>query len=269
MRNIRLTIAYDGTGYAGWQVQPGVATVQGVIESALHELTGETIRVHGSGRTDAGVHALGQVAHFQTAATIPPERFAAALTGLLPGDIAVRSSCEVPVDFHARYSAKRKSYRYVIHQTRDRHPWLDRYTWRLEGPLDVDAMRKASVCLVGTHDFSAFESKSQPDENSVRIVTDVVLRGRRGWDPWSPGEPALRPQDESRDFLVIQIEANGFLYNMVRAIVGTLVKVGRGDWPAERVAQVLKSRDRAQAGETAPPQGLYLLGVNYEDEIAG
>ncbi|MBX3439055.1 MAG: tRNA pseudouridine(38-40) synthase TruA [Planctomycetaceae bacterium] len=254
-RTIRLTIAYQGTRYAGWQWQPDQQSVQGVLERAVRELTGETVRVHGAGRTDARVHALGQVAHFQTDSTIPGVRFADALNSVLPRDIVICESREAPDHFHARYSATRKQYRYLIDVSSRRLPWLQDLVWHLPGSFDVAAMHAAGQCLIGRHDFSSFESKSQPDEDSVRTVFHFSVEQRTQAGPWT----------NNSELVAIDIAADGFLYHMVRSIVGTLVKVAHGRWKADDVRRVLHCRDRSQAGPTAPPQGLYLVCVNYDE----
>ncbi len=254
VRSVRLTIAYEGTNYCGWQVQPDQPSVQGTIEQAIETLTGEAVRIHGAGRTDAGVHAIGQVAHFRTDATIPPTRFAPALNGVLPRDIVIRDSAEVAADFHARYSAVRKQYRYLIDVTPQSLPWLRHLVWRLPGEFDVAAFRDAGRCLLGEHDFSSFESKSDPNDNSVRTVSELSVERLTDGLPW-PGACEL---------IAVEITADGFLYNMVRSIVGTLVKVAHGQWTAADVSRVLKSGDRSQAGPTAPPQGLSLVRVDYD-----
>jgi tRNA pseudouridine38-40 synthase len=272
VRNIRLTIAYDGTAYSGWQVQPDAPSVQGTIESAIQQLTGAEIRVHGSGRTDAGVHALGQVAHFHTEATIPPERWRHALNGALPPDIVIARSEEVPVEFHARYSAKRKTYQYLIHRVVAPFPlpWLCSHTWQIVvdadpsaggnlWELDLKEMRRAARCLVGRHDFSSFESKSSPDESSVRTIFDLSVNHLPRWQPWSPQALSHFPAEA----VSVSITADGFLYNMVRSIVGTLVEVGQGRRSRTDMQRILEARDRSQAGPTAPPQGLYLMSVDY------
>ncbi len=253
MRNIRLTIAYEGTNYAGWQVQPNRPSIQGTIEAALKSLTGEAIRIHGAGRTDAGVHAAGQVANFTIASSIPPDRFAAALNSELPHDITLRDSSEVPDDFHARYSAVRKQYRYLIDTADMTPPWLRGLVWRVPGRFDEDALAAAAPRLIGTHDFSAFESKSSPDEDSCRTVFDInVTRS-----------PTALGWQSDHQLLSIAMTADGFLYNMVRAIVGTLVQVAQGRGTADDVTRILNSQDRSQAGATAPPQGLSLMWVDY------
>ncbi|MFQ5733899.1 MAG: tRNA pseudouridine(38-40) synthase TruA [Planctomycetaceae bacterium] len=291
MRNIRLTLAYDGTNYVGWQVQPNGPTVQAELETAIRKLTGETLRVTASGRTDSGVHALGQVANFHTACSIPAEKFCPALEGLLPRDIAVRHADEVPADFHATYSARRKRYRYVILNHRRPYPFLRNYVLRVAQPLDVDAMQAAAEELIGTHDFRSFESQFGTCAGSERTVMEAAWGRAAEWPLWDvrkprrlPGETAatqptadggrsFKPEPEvlagSRtggDFLSFDIVADGFLYNMVRSIVGTLLNVGRGRWTPRDVRHILEKRDRADAGETAPAHGLYLVSVDYDDE---
>jgi tRNA pseudouridine38-40 synthase len=287
MANIRLTLAYDGTDYAGWQVQPDARTVQGELERAILKLTGESVRVLSSGRTDAGVHALGQVANFQTSSSIPADKWRAALQGQLPPDIVVRESAAAPPDFHATYSATSKRYRYVIRNALVEDPFLRRYAWRINADLDVDAIAAAARSLLGTHDFRCFETEFPNKATSVRTVFDVDVRRTSGWNVWSPApiaesappasggrqpaETALNPAGAvpSSEFLGFEIEADGFLYNMVRAIVGTLVNIGRGKWPVTALEQAIVSQDRSHAGETAPPQGLYLVLVRYPESSPG
>jgi tRNA pseudouridine38-40 synthase len=263
MRNIRLTLAYDGTNYVGWQVQPKGMSVQEAVETAIRRLTGEAVRVLSAGRTDSGVHALAQVANFHTESTIPIDQFRPALENFLPDDIAVRSADEVPADFHATYWAVRKRYRYVILNRRDRHPLLRNSVLRYSPPLDVAAMQAAAERLIGTHDFRSFESEFGTRASSVRTVMEAGFRRCAEWPVWSTstGEQG----DEPPQFLCFDIVADGFLYNMVRAIVGTLLHVGRGRWTADDVQRILESRDRAQAGETAPACGLYLVHVEYDE----
>ena len=269
MRNIRLTLAYDGTNYVGWQVQPNGSSVQAAVESAVHELTGETVRLTAAGRTDAGVHALGQAANFRTDSAIPIENFRGGLQTFLPADIIVRDVRPAHPDFHATYDAVEKRYRYVIHNHPIRSPFFNRYTWSLSGTLDDAAMQQAAAELIGRHDFRSFESHFPNKATSVRTVTDAVVGRLPGWSVWSPASlfsPAehlatgnLLPDE----FICFEIVADGFLYNMVRAIVGTLVKVGRGQWTADDVRRIIAGRDRSLAGETAPARGLSLVQVDY------
>lgn len=235
---------YDGTNYAGWQVQPGQDTIQGCLEVALRTITGEDVRVIGSGRTDAGVHALGQVAHFKTRSQMTVEEFRRALNGLLPRDIAVREVFEEAEDFHARHSAKRKLYRYVVFQGKVRSAFGHRYGWDVGYSLDVATMRRAASHLVGTHDFSAFRASSCAAKSPTRTVHRLEIF------------------EQDRDIIFLA-EADGFLQHMVRTIVGTLVDVGRGGLKPDVVKALLESRERSQAGPTAPPQGLFLLEVTY------
>lgn len=269
-RKIRLTLAYDGSSFSGWQVQPGARTVQQELERAIQALTSEPVRVMCAGRTDAGVHALGQVASFESRSTIPAEKFAAALQPRLPGDIVVLRSDQVADDFHATYSAVSKRYRYVIRCANVEDPFLARFAWRMNVPLDVEAMQTAARSLLGRHDFRSFESQWPNKATSVRTVLDAEWRRCCRWPAWS-----VAPIDADRDgdthppeFLCFEIEADGFLYNMVRAIVGTLVDVGRGRWPVDAIEDIIASQDRSRAGETAPACGLYLVQVNYPDSTA-
>jgi tRNA pseudouridine38-40 synthase len=292
MRTIRLTLAYDGTNYVGWQVQPNGPSVQSAVEQALLKLTGDNVRVLAAGRTDSGVHALGQVVSFRTTATLSAEAFQHGLQHFLPDDIVVREAAEAADDFHATYSAKRKRYRYVIHNSRVPDPFVRRYAWRIGTPLAAEAMDAAAGVLVGTHDFRCFESQFPNKATSVRTVFEASVQRVPGWATWRlvsvidslresssspdhslressaarrgslPESTPARP-DDARDFVCFEIAADGFLYNMVRAITGTLVKVGLGAWTVDDVRKIVASQDRARAGETAPPVGLFLVSVEY------
>ncbi len=266
-RNIRLTLAYDGTRYAGWQVQRDRPSVQSTIEDAIAALTGERVSLLSAGRTDAGVHALGQVASFITASTIPPENWGSALQSKLPPDIVIRDAAEAPVGFHATYSAKNKRYRYVILDSRMEDPFLRPFVWRVKSQLNVAAMQLAADSLIGTHDFRSFESHWPNTGTSVRTVHEARFTRTSGWSVWcqtpvmeNTGVP--RNQDGG-EFVLFEIVGDGFLYNMVRAIVGTLVQVGRGAWSVADFGAAFQALDRGTAGETAPAHGLYLVSVAY------
>ena len=269
MRNIRLTLSYDGSDYVGWQKQPNGRSVQSTVESAIERLTGETASVLAAGRTDAGVHALGQVANFRTECNLPCDNIRTGLQHFVPPDIAIREAVEVPLEFHATYSAKQKRYRYVILNDYVEQPFLRRYVWNRTCGIDACGMHEAGQVLVGKHDFRSFESHFPNKATSVRTVTELTVRRCDVWPVWNPINPPSSSgtvEDDRGDFVVLDIVADGFLYNMVRSIVGTLVKVGRGAWTAGGVRQVLEAQDRAQAGETAPAQGLYLVSVDYEQD---
>lgn len=268
MRTICLTLMYDGTSYSGWQVQPDRPSIQQAVERAIWELTGESVKVAASGRTDAGVHALGQLASFHTHLAIPVEAYRRGLVTHLPGDIVVREACEQPPGFHARFDAVRKTYRYVIHNARVPSPWLRNHVWWYRGPLDRAAMRAATEPLIGTHDFRCFETQWPNRSSSVRTVYSARWTTWETWPPWA--EPSVPTADlevrESAEspFLCFEITADGFLYNMVRAIVGTLVHVGRGRWNVADLERIVRDGDRRHAGDTAPAQGLYLLQVEVD-----
>jgi tRNA pseudouridine38-40 synthase len=245
MRTIKLIIEYDGSNYLGWQVQPNGQTIQGVIQDRLKRLTGESSPLVGSGRTDAGVHALGQVAHFKTESRMDANTFQRALNSLLPEDIVIRRAEEVDAEFHARRSARSKVYKYRI-LNRVTPPAIDRqYVWHVPQKLNLDEMKKATHGLVGEHDFSAFRSVGSSARSSVRNI----LRA-----DWKRGKGGL---------LRLEIEATGFLKQMVRAIVGTLVEVGRGKISVQKFREILESKDRKKAGPTAPARGLFLKEVKY------
>ena len=249
MRFLKLTLCYDGTNYAGWQVQKGASTIQAELERAWHKVTSETIRVTASGRTDAGVHALAQVVSLQTESALAGDVLQRALSANLPEDIAVLAVDDAPDGFHAIRDAVRKRYRYQIHNALTPDVLQRHVTWHVPKPLDVEAMQRAGGALLGTHDFSSFETSGAERATSVRTVTDLSV---------------ARGSVERKHRITIEVEADGFLYNMVRTIVGTLVEVGRGvadeSWPAD----VLRAHDRRKAGPTAPPQGLILVNVDYE-----
>lgn len=246
MRNIKMVIAYDGTAYCGWQRQAGDVTIQQVIEEALRRMTREEgLFIIGSGRTDAGVHALAQVANFRTAARIPAEAFLRGLNSILPDDIAVLEAVEAPDSFHARYDAKSKVYCYQIWNGTVRAPLLRNFAWFVRSSLALDRMAEALAQLQGQHDFSSFCAAGDASANHRRTVLAARLEERR------PG------------LVRISIEADGFLRHMVRNIVGTLVEVGQGKRKAVDMPDLIACRDRTRAGATAPPQGLFLERVIY------
>lgn len=244
MRNIKLTISYDGSDFNGWQTQPGFRTVQETLEQAIQKLTGTKAHVNASGRTDSGVHAVGQVANFLTPSALPAEVFVRALNANLPDDVVIRTAEEVPQAFDANRDAVRKLYRYVIHDAATPDPFLRKYCCHVKRRLDAAAMARAAVPLRGRHDFHSFETEWPNRASSVRTITHLAV-------------------NRCGDFIWIDVEADGFLYNMVRAIAGTLMNVGRGYWPESQVVTILQAEDRAHAGPTAPAQGLFLMRVTY------
>jgi tRNA pseudouridine38-40 synthase len=247
-RWLKLTVAYDGTAYAGWQIQPAEPTVQGVLEAAWREITQETVRLTAAGRTDAGVHALGQVAGLSTESRLSNSELQRGLNAVLPEDVAVVHLEDAREGFHATHDAQTKTYRYQIHNGRTPAVFDRHYAWHYPQPLDAAAMHRSGQALVGRHDFSSFESAGSERPDSVRTITALTV---------------TRGAGDRTDRVTIEVTGDGFLYNMVRAIVGTLVEVGKGthdvSWPAE----VLAARDRRQAGQTVPPHGLFLVRVEY------
>ncbi|MGQ9503780.1 MAG: tRNA pseudouridine(38-40) synthase TruA [Thermogutta sp.] len=250
MRCIRLTLAYDGTNYLGWQRQANGRTVQGGIEDAIERITGTRSRVVASGRTDAGVHALGQVAAFRTESALSADAMLKALNAVLPRDIAVLAADDVPLTFHPIRDARSKRYRYLIDDGAVRPVLWRHFVWHYPRRLDVKQMQQAAKKLIGKHDFAAFETSGARRKTTVRSIYKLTVQ-RMGHSL-----PSL---------IVLDIEADGFLYNMVRNIVGSLVEIGRGARPPEWIEEVLLSRDRRRAGPTAPPQGLFLVSVSYDN----
>jgi tRNA pseudouridine38-40 synthase len=270
VRNIRLTISYDGSAYVGWQVQPNGPSVQAAVEAAILKLTGESLRIFSAGRTDSGVHAIGQVANFQTTTTIPCDQIQRGLQNFLPEDIVVRDARDVPLDFHATHSTVKKRYRYVIRNSREKSPFLRQYAWNVSVDLDDRAMHDAAQVIVGRHDFRCFESHFPNKASSVRTVLEATVVRDSGWPVWWHTQSLLHPPTAGDDeYICFDIVADGFLYNMVRAIVGTLVRVGRGTWSADDVRRIIEDGDRSQAGETAPACGLYLVHVDYDEADTG
>ncbi|QDT96955.1 tRNA pseudouridine(38-40) synthase TruA [Gimesia aquarii] len=266
MRNIKLTLAYDGSEFAGWQVQPNGLSVQACVETAIEKLTQQKSGVLVAGRTDAGVHALGQVANFQTESSIPCKNILSGLQRFLPDSICIRKVDEVDAEFHATYSAVQKRYRYVIHNTAIVYPFLRRYVCEFGRPLNSDGMHTAGQYLLGMHDFRCFESHFPNKATSVRTIKELTVQRTSVWPVWNEGrlQQTIDRNSTQGEFITIDIVADGFLYNMVRAIVGTLLEVGVGRWSPGDVQKILNSLDRSQAGATAPANGLYLVQVDYE-----
>ncbi len=253
MRNLKATIRYDGTDFAGWQVQPGLPTIQGALIEALERITGETIKVVGAGRTDAGVHALGQVANFKTSSNIAPSNLRRAINSMLAPRIRIDDLEEVPEKFDARRHAVSKWYRYSIHLAEFPDPLLCRYSWQIRARLDLNRMQEAAHYLVGKHDFTSFQSSAGKDRSPIRTVYSLDIST----------VPVSHPADQNESLLAVDIRADGFVYKMVRNIVGTLVEVGRKKIEPQHLSSILEARDRDQAGPAAPAQGLCLISVNY------
>jgi tRNA pseudouridine38-40 synthase len=250
MRNLKLVLAYDGSEFSGWQVQPDTATVQGALASAIDRVTGEKILPQGSGRTDAGVHALAQVATFATGSPIPAENLAKALNDILPPSIRVLQASEVPPEFHARKSARAKTYRYRMYRGAICPPFLARYVWHHPYPLYEEAMGQAARLLVGEHDFTSFAAVDPERGRGGEEISNVRRVFSSAWE---------RQGDE----LVYSVRGSGFLHHMVRNLVGTFVLVGKGTLRPDDVTSILKARSRSAAGATAPANGLYLVNVEY------
>ena len=244
MKRVKLTIAYDGTNYCGWQIQPNGITIEEVINKALNKLTGENVVVIGASRTDSGVHAMGNVAVFDTETTIPADRIAMAVNRILPEDIVVVKSEEVVSDFHPRYCNCEKTYEYHIVNTRIPIPTKRLTNYFVSYELDIDKMRESAAYLVGEHDFASFCNIKTDVDSTVRTVKELEI---------------LKNGDE----ITIRISGNGFLYNMVRIIVGTLIRVGRGFYQPEQVKEILEAKNRKAAGVTAPPHALMLMEIRY------
>lgn len=254
-KNVLIRIEYDGTNFSGWQIQPDVRTVQGEIEHVLKYIAGEDVHIHGTSRTDAGVHALGQCASFEWNSNMPVEKLAEVMNRRFgaggagrsgaPGDIRILSAEVMDEDFHARYSCRGKTYRYIIDKTGDIFRRSQSFQFPGAPDLDIDAMKDAARHIVGTHDFKCFETAGgTPRESTVRTVSSLEIT-------------------DSADSIVIEITGDGFLYNMVRIIVGTLVEAGDGRREPRSVADAIESCDRSRAGFTAPPQGLYLKEIYF------
>lgn len=247
MRRIKLTVAYDGTNYCGWQIQPNGITVEEVLNRAIQKLTGEPVAVIGASRTDSGVHALGNVAVFDTESSIPGERFSYALNQRLPRDIVVVSSEEVPLSWHPRYQDSHKTYEYRILNTKVPVPTKRLYTCHVSFDLDVERMRQGAQYLIGEHDFAAFCCIRTNAKTTVRTVEELEIR-REG------------------DEIVLRITGTGFLYNMVRIIAGVLIRVGRGFYEPEKVNALLEGKERTKEAVTAPAEGLCLIEIAYEEQ---
>lgn len=273
MRNIGLIVSYDGTNYYGFQSQPSGNTIQDKLQDAICVLSNESVRLIGSGRTDAGVHARGQVANFSSTSRIPIERWMLALNTRLPNDIVVQGMVEMPEHFHARRKAISKTYRYTINCNRNPDLFRRRYEFHHPTPLDFDAMRKGLSYLLGEHDFSAFTAPQSTKPSHVRTILDVRLDVdiERNTAHLFPDSQAALDRDQiwypgkQRGVIHLYITGSGFLYNMVRIIAGTLIQVGEGKRGASDMASILASRNRALAGPTAVPHGLTLWQVDYED----
>lgn len=264
-RVLKLTLAYDGADFAGWQRQDGLRTVQGELEQALAEIEGAAVDVAGAGRTDAGVHAAGQVASARVTGTHDAETYRRALNAKLPEDVRVLRVEDAPPGFHARFSTSLKTYRYAICNSRTPPALARRFTWHVPVPLDLDAMRRAASSVVGTHDFRAFRGRGSHVRTSVRTITASTVTER----VVAPGWPLVEgpPTDAGVRLVIYEVSGRGFVRHMVRAVAGTLVEIGRGQQPPESMAALLAGASREAAGQTAPAAGLTLVEVRYDGAV--
>lgn len=273
MKRVMLTVAYDGTAYNGWQLQPNAETIESVLNRCLSELTGETVEVIGASRTDSGVHALGNVAVFDTGSPIPANKFSYALNQRLPEDIRIRGSREVAADFHPRHLESIKTYEYRICNAEFPLPTKRLYAHFTYVPLDVGLMKKAAAYLVGEHDFKSFCSVDTQAKTTVRRIEEIRIREESvagcsaaadivGALDCAAGDDAMIHIPHERE-IVIRVRGRGFLYNMVRIIAGTLMEVGRGQIPPGQMEEILRACDRQKAGPTAPACGLTLIGYEF------
>lgn len=244
MRNIKLTIEYDGKDFNGWQKQPNKLNIQGEIERAIEEITGEKVELYGSGRTDAGVHSLGQVANFKTNSKLPIEKVAIAINSKLKKSIRIKKAEEVSENFHSRYNCHKKKYRYIINNSSQGSAIYRGLEYHVSQKLNVEKMKKAIKFFEGEHDFKAFKSSGTSSKSSVRTIYNAELK-------------------QNGERIIIELTGNGFLYNMVRIISGTLLEVGLGNIKAEDIPNIIENKDRKMAGKTLPPHGLYLVEVMY------
>lgn len=244
MRNIKLTIEYDGKDFNGWQKQPNKLNIQGEIERAIEEITGEQVDLYGSGRTDAGVHSLGQVANFKTNSKLPIEKVAIAINSKLKKSIRIKKAEEVSENFHSRYNCHKKKYRYIINNSSQGSAIYRGLEYHVSQKLNVEEMKKAIKFFEGEHDFKAFKSSGTSSKSSVRTIYNAELK-------------------QNGERIIIELTGNGFLYNMVRIISGTLLEVGLGNIKAEDIPNIIENKDRKMAGKTLPPHGLYLVEVMY------
>lgn len=262
MRTLKLTVQYDGTDLVGWQRQKAGRSVQGLLEEALTAIDGAPVMVHGAGRTDAGVHAMAQVASARVATVLEPATLVRALNAKLPRDVRVQSIADVPDDFHARFSATSKTYRYIVLEADAASPFVQRYVWRVPGRLNVEAMAEGARVLVGRHDFTAFQSAGSTVTHALRTITAArVVEWPSDGPPPAPGVGSN--QGPGTRLVVFDVTADGFLRHMVRAITGTLIEVGLGRRQPVGVRAVVDGRARATAGATAAAAGLWLVSVDY------
>jgi tRNA pseudouridine38-40 synthase len=264
MRNLKLTLSYDGSDFAGWQVQPDTATVQGTLASAIGRITGEKVLPQGSGRTDAGVHALAQVVTFVTESSVPAANFVKALNDILPGSVRVMEVEEAAADFHARKSARGKTYRYRIYRPGICPPFLARYVWHYPFPLDEPVMARAAALVVGEHDFTSFAAVD-PERSAGLPPAFADVENVRGGEGVLSNVRRIFSSSWERqgDEFIYTVKGSGFLHHMVRNLVGTFLLVGKGTLQPEDVTRILEARNRSAAGATAPASGLYLVGVEY------
>jgi tRNA pseudouridine38-40 synthase len=277
MRNLKLILSYDGSDFSGWQVQPDAATVQGALASAIGRITGEKVLPQGSGRTDAGVHALAQVATFVTESSVPTPNFVKALNDILPASVRVLEVTEAPVDFHARHSAQAKTYRYRIHRGAICPPFLARYVWHFPYPLDEASMGRAASMVIGEHDFTSFAAVD-PERSAGSINHQEHPSASLRANSLSESNPKVSAEvspvsnvrrifsstwERQEDEFVYTVRGSGFLHHMVRNLIGTFILVGKKTLRVEDLTRILEARNRSAAGATAPASGLYLVNVEY------